>query len=105
MIVLAYDHGAREMFVKIKEYLISKNLKFIECASKEYDALDSFATFANRANALVKKGAIGIYGCRSGLGMSMASNRCKGIRGALCIEPVFAERKAIGAYVIYARSR
>lgn len=91
MIVLAYDHGAREMFLKIKEYLDSKNLEFIECASKEYDGLDSFATFASNANQHVKKGCIGIYGCRSGIGMSIASNRAKGVRAALCIEPIFAE--------------
>jgi len=91
MIVLAYDHGAREMFQKIKKYLEKNNLEYVEFASPEYDGLDSFATFARLANKEVKNGNIGIYGCRSGIGMSMASNREKGIRGALCIEPIFAE--------------
>ena len=66
-------------------------LEYIEFASKEYDALDNFTIFAKNANAIVKEGNIGIYGCRSGLGMSMASNRCKGIRGALCVDSKFAE--------------
>ncbi|MBQ7351682.1 MAG: RpiB/LacA/LacB family sugar-phosphate isomerase [Clostridia bacterium] len=91
MVVLAYDHGAREMFLKIKKYLTLHNIEFVEFASEEYDALDSFATFAKQANEYVKKGYIGIYGCRSGIGMSMASNKAKGVRGALCIEPIFAE--------------
>ena len=91
MIVLAYDHGARDMFIKIKGYLEIKGLEYIECASKEYDALDSFATFASLANGYVKQGYIGIYGCRSGIGMSIASNRAKGVRAALCMEPIFAE--------------
>jgi ribose 5-phosphate isomerase B len=91
MLVLAYDHGASEMFQKIKKYLEKNGLEYIECASKEYDALDSYAGFAKQANEYVKKGYIGIYGCRSGIGMSMAANKGKGVRGALCIEPIFAE--------------
>ena len=91
MVVLAYDHGAWEMFQKIKKYLTLHSIEYIECSSKDYDGLDSFATFAKEANGYVKKGYVGIYGCRSGLGMSMASNRTKGVRGALCIEPIFAE--------------
>ena len=91
MIILAYDHGAFDMFQKIKNYLDKKGIEYKEFASKEYDALDNFSSFAKSANEEVVKGNIGIYGCRSGLGMSMASNRKKGIRGALCIEPIFAE--------------
>ncbi len=91
MIVLAYDHGAYEMFQKIKKYLEKNKIEYKEFASEIYDSLDNFTVFANQANREVLNGAIGIYGCRSGIGMSMASNRCKGIRGALCIEPIFAE--------------
>lgn len=91
MLVLAYDHGAFDMFQKIKRYLDNNKIEYIECASPKMDNLDSFADFASKANKLVKKGNIGIYGCRSGIGMSMATNRAKGVRGALCIEPIFAE--------------
>jgi len=91
MLVLAYDHGARDMFLKIKKYLDSKSLEYVECASAEYDGLDSFAGFAKQANEYVKSGYIGIYGCRSGIGMSMASNKARGVHGALCIAPIFAE--------------
>jgi len=91
MIVLAYDHGATMMFEKIKGYLTSKGLEYVVCASKEYDELDSFATFARQANEYVKQGYIGIYGCRSGIGMSIASNKAKGVRGALCNAKIFAE--------------
>lgn len=91
MLVLAYDHGAYDMFQRIKAYLDRNKIEYIECASKELSPLDSFADFATMANEYVKQGYIGIYGCRSGIGMSMASNRSKGVRGALCIEPKFAE--------------
>ncbi len=91
MIVLAYDHGAREMFIKIKEYIKERGYNYIEFASPQLDELDSFATFAKQANDYVKKGNVGIYGCRSGIGMSMAANRSKGVRGALCFNATFAE--------------
>jgi ribose 5-phosphate isomerase B len=91
MIVLAYDHGAYEMFQKIKGYLNRKNIEYIEFASDEYDPLDNYTEFAKKANEHIKKGDVGIYGCRSGIGMCMASNKSRGVRGALCLEPIFAE--------------
>lgn len=91
MIVLAYDHGAYEKFQKIKKYLDSKGLEYTEFASQKYDGLDSFAKFAGLANKVVAEGNIGLYGCRSGIGMSIASNKAKGIRGALCFSPKIAE--------------
>lgn len=91
MIVLAYDHGAYVKFQKIKKYLEERGLEYVEFASKEYDALDSFAQFASMANKLVAEGDVGIYGCKSGIGMSMASNKARGIRGALCFSPKIAE--------------
>lgn len=91
MIVLAYDHGAHDMFQKIKGLLKEKDLKYLEFASEEIDPLDNFTHFGKLANKEVLNGNIGIYGCRSGLGMSMVSNRQKGIRGALCINEKFAE--------------
>ena len=91
MIVLAYDHGAVERMSAVKKYLERVGVEYTECASKEYDALDSFAVFAREGNEMVKAGAIGIYGCRSGIGMSMASNKAKGVRGALCFDVKIAE--------------
>lgn len=91
MLVLAYDHGAWEMFQKIKGYLDRKGIEYVDCGKETLDPLDSFADSAIKANKYVQKGYTGIYGCRSGIGMSMASNKAKGVRGALCIQPIFAE--------------
>ena len=91
MIILAYDHGAFDMFQKIKSYLDEKKLKYKEFASLILDELDNFTEFGHLANKEIVKGNIGIYGCRSGIGMSMVSNRCKGVRGALCFNVKFAE--------------
>lgn len=91
MIVLAYDHGAWEKFEIVKSLLDGRGIEYEVFASKEYDALDSFAVFAREANEKVKSGAVGIYGCRSGIGMSMASNKARGVRGALCFNEKIAE--------------
>ena len=50
MIILAYDHGAYEMFQRIKGYLDRNGLEYKEFASPEYDALDDFSSFAKSAN-------------------------------------------------------
>ena len=89
MIILAYDHGAFEMFQKIKKYLEKNNIEYMEFASKTYDSLDNFTVFSSQANKKVKQGNIGIYGCRSGIGMSMASNRVKGQENIMMLMFVF----------------
>lgn len=86
MIVLAYDHRAYKMMQKIKRYFDDNNIEYKEFASKEYDKLDSYATFSLKANEyiLAHKQSIGIYSCRSGVGVSIMANRCKSIRAGVC---------------------
>lgn len=86
MIVLAYDHRAYDLMQRVKLYLKSKELEFIEFASPEYDKLDSYSEFAKQANAYIinNPGSKGIYSCRSGIGVAIAANRQKGIRAGMC---------------------
>lgn len=86
MIVLAYDHRGYKLMSKIKEHLEKQGLEYIEYASKEYDAKDSYSHFAKQANAKVLESSEnrGIYCCRTGIGICMTANRSKGIRAGLC---------------------
>lgn len=86
MIVLAYDHRAHELMKKVEEYLLSKGLEVKVCANKEYVKTDSYAEFAKMANKemLKDKNNMGIYSCRTGVGICMAANRAKGIRAGVC---------------------
>lgn len=93
MIVLAYDHRAYELMKDIKKYLEKSNLEFVEFASVEYDPIDSYSEYAKLANDYILKnpGSVGIYSCRTGIGISMAGNRLKGIRAGLCFNDEFVK--------------
>ena len=86
MIVLAYDHRGYGLMTKVKKYLESKKLEYVEYASSVYDASDSYAQFAKEANKKVLENSNnrGIYCCRTGIGITMSANRQKGIRAGLC---------------------
>jgi len=86
MIVLAYDHRGYELFKNIKNYLEKKNIDYVEFASKEYDGKDNYAFFAKQACSYILENpdSKGIFCCGTGIGISIAANRYKGIRAGLC---------------------
>jgi len=86
MIVLAYDHRAFDLMKKIKEYLNKIGEEYMEFASSTYTPTDSYSEFAKQANEylVAHEGCKGIYSCRTGIGIAMAGNRCKGIRAGVC---------------------
>lgn len=86
MIVLAYDHRAHNLMKQVEIYLLSKGYEVKVCANENYVATDSYAEFAKLANVemLRDKNNMGIYSCRTGIGICMAANRSKGIRAGVC---------------------
>ena len=86
MIVLAYDHRGYEIMKKVEKYLVELGHEVTVCASEPYDAKDSYTKFALEGNQLIleNKGAMGIYCCRTGIGISIMANRKKGIKAGLC---------------------
>ena len=82
-IAIASDHRGVEYKKQIIEYLNSKNYTIIDC-SEENTPTDDYPDFAFKVcGKVVKKEAdIGILLCRTGIGMSIAANKVKGIRCA-----------------------
>lgn len=80
---IASDHRGVEYKKEIMEYLNSKNYTVIDC-SPENTPTDDYPDFAFKVcEKVVKKEAdIGILLCRTGIGMSIAANKVKGIRCA-----------------------
>jgi len=83
-IVIGCDHAAYEMKEQVKSLLQKKNFEVVDvgCFSSERCDYPDFA----RAGAIevLKNNCDGILLCGSGIGISMAANRYKGIRAALC---------------------
>ena len=92
MIALASDHGGFKLKEHIKAYLVSRGY---ECQDFGCDSLDScdYPVFGAAAARAVADGTCdrGIVICTTGIGISISANKVRGIRCALCSEPLSAE--------------
>lgn len=91
-ISLGADHGAYELKAAIAEHLKEKEIEFTDygCFSKESVDYPKYAYLA--ANAVAKgECEYGIICCTTGLGVSMAANKVKGVRAAVCTDEHLAE--------------
>lgn len=91
-IALGADHGAFELKEAVKKHLEEKGIEFEDfgCYSKE--SVD-YPVYACRAATAVAKGDydFGVICCTTGLGVSMAANKVKGVRAAVCTSDHLAE--------------
>ncbi len=103
VIAIGSDHRGVESKKEIIEYLKNKNYTIIDC-SQENTPTDDYPDFAFKVcNKIVKKEAeIGILVCRTGIGMSIAANKVRGIRCAKInsIEDAILSRNDNGANVM-----
>lgn len=89
-IYMACDHAAFEGKEGLKKYL-SENYEVIDLGTDGPDRCDYPDYAAKLAKAVQEEPQLGILLCGSGIGISMAANRYKGIRAALCRTPNEAE--------------
>lgn len=84
-IVLGADHGGFNYKNKIKEYLSSIGVEVVDAGTFSADSCD-YPEIAQKVGNLVVSGEVekGILVCGTGIGMSIAANKIKGIRAALC---------------------
>lgn len=82
-IAIASDHRGVDYKKEVINYLESKNYQIIDC-SQENTPTDDYPDFAFAVCKKVvdKEADIGILVCRTGIGMSIAANKVKGIRCA-----------------------
>ena len=84
-VILASDHAGFKLKEEIKKFLIKKRKKVLDLGTKNTSSVD----YPDYAHLLSKKmnkskNQFGILICGSGIGMSMAANKHKYIRAALC---------------------
>ncbi len=85
MIALSSDHAGFPLKEAIKEYFISEGIEFEDCGAYNTDSVD-YPYQAKKACDLVVAGKCdkAILCCGTGIGISMAANKVKGIRAACC---------------------
>ena len=79
------DHGGYEYKEAVKEHLISLGHEVVDCGCFGTESVD-YPDFGIAAAELVRDGKVdrGIVICTTGIGMSIAANKVRGIRCALC---------------------
>ena len=92
MIAIASDHGGYLLKEHIKAYLAAKGVTCQDFGTDSPQSCD-YPIFGRAAAEAVASGQCekGIVICTTGIGISISANKVKGIRCALCSEPLSAE--------------
>lgn len=92
MIALGSDHGGFRLKEEIIEHLKERNLAYKDFGTYSEESCD-YPVYAKKvAEAVLNKDCQqGILICGTGIGISIAANRMKGIRAALCHDCFSAE--------------
>ena len=91
-IAMACDHGAFDLKQKVSAHLSAKGYEVVDFGTHSKDSCD-YPDFAGPAARAVASGACekGILLCTTGIGVSIAANKVKGIRCALLSDLLSAE--------------
>ena len=91
-IAIGCDHAAYKEKESIKAYLINSGYGVKDVGTNSSDSVD-YPKFGHDVANLVVDGHVdkGIVICGSGIGISIAANKIKGARAALCSSPKHAE--------------
>lgn len=83
-IVVATDHGAYEYKKQVIKYLKNKNYEVLDFGTNSKESCD-YPDFALKVGESISKGDahLGILMCGTGIGMSIAANKVKGVRAAV----------------------
>ena len=91
-ISIGCDHGAYALKEHMKVYLAGKGHEVVDCGTYSTESCD-YPIYAKAAPDKVVSGECerGIVLCTTGIGISIAANKVKGIRCALCTDSLQAE--------------
>jgi ribose 5-phosphate isomerase B len=92
MIALGCDHGGINLKKEIMKYLVSKGIEYKDFGSYTEESVD-YPIYAYKVAKAVAGGEFekGILCCGTGIGISIAANKVKGIRAAVVSNEFGAE--------------
>ena len=90
-IVIGNDHAAVEMKMEVMNYLTELGHEVINIGTDEAKSCN-YPEYGEKAGRMVASGEAdcGVLICGTGVGISIAANKVKGVRAAVCSEPVTA---------------
>ena len=91
-IVMGSDHAGYNLKLKVKAHLESRGFEVLDVGTNSPESCN-YTVYAHALCEAIQKGEapMGILVCGTGIGMSMAANKHKGIRAACC-ENTFSAR-------------
>lgn len=91
-IALGCDHGGFELKEVVRQHLEEKGVAYEDFGTYSTESVDYAPIAAKAARCVTAGGAdYGILICSTGIGISMAANKVKGIRAAVCTNAHCAE--------------
>lgn len=92
MIAIGSDHAGYELKQLIMKHLEERNLEFKDYGTYSSESCD-YAVYAEKTARAVADGEceIGLLFCGTGVGISIAANKVKGIRACCCSDLFSAE--------------
>ncbi len=92
MIAIGCDHGGYDLKVEVVKYLEEKGLEYKDFGCMDKTSVD-YPIYGHAVAEAVANGECekGIVICTTGIGISIAANKVKGIRCALCSDTLSAK--------------
>lgn len=109
MIIIGSDHTGVELKKAIIDYLYKEHIDYADVLTEPNSADDDYPDIALAISSKVLQNTnnLGIAICGTGVGISIACNKLRGIRAALCTDEYMAEysRKHNNANILCLGSR
>ncbi len=91
-IAMGNDHTAVELKTIIKEFVTEKGYEVLDLGTNSSESCD-YPVYGEKVGRAVASGEadLGIVICGTGVGISLAANKVKGVRACVCSEPYTAK--------------
>jgi len=91
-IAIGNDHTALEMKCEIKKHLEERGYEVLDLGTNSPESCD-YPIYGEKVGRAVVSGEadLGIAICGTGVGISLAANKVKGVRACVCSEPYTAK--------------
>ena len=91
MTAIGSDHAGAPLRQAVMQWFKEQGLPFIDCGTDQSPS--DYPVIAEKVCGMIRRGeaTAGILLCGTGIGMSMAANKMKGIRAAVCSEAYSAK--------------
>ena len=91
IIAVASDHGGFELKNRVREHLKERGIKVVDLGTDSEESVD-YPVYGKACAEAVASGKadLGVVCCGTGIGISIAANKVKGIRCGLCTNTTMA---------------